>query len=314
MVASKSVLVTGGAGFIGSKLVDRLLALGHRVIVIDDLSRGRLHNVSKGVSFYHTSITNPSVDKIIEREKPDVINHQAVHKGHDWSARNPVNEVEANIQGSVRLIEAARRHGVGKFIYASTWSVYGEPESAPCFEDHPIHPISPFALSKYVVEEYLGLYNQLHRLDYRALRYGSVYGHNPTHDGVTGGLVANFIANISDGKQPKIFGTGEHERDFIYLDDAVEANILAMDKGKVGSYNISTSRPKSVNDVFGIIKDALKYRWSPVNGPARPGEISKAHLDISKAETELGWTPTVHLEEGIHRIIEAVHLPAKAMV
>lgn len=313
MVASKSVLVTGGAGFIGSSLVDRLLALGHRVIVIDDLSRGRLQNLNKEVSFYHTSITNPSVDEIIERERPDVINHQASQKGFDWSARDPVKEVEANIQGSVRLIEAARRHGVGKFIYASTWSVYGEPEWTPCFEDHAIRPVSTFALSKYVVEEYLRFYNQLHRLDYRALRYGNVYGPRHSQEAVTG-VVAQFIDNILEGKQPKIFGSGEHERDFVYLDDAVEANILAMENGKVGSYNISAGRATSVNDIFSIIKNALKYRWSPVNSPARPGEVSKIYLDISKAETELGWTPMIPLEEGIRRIVEALRHPAKALV
>ena len=312
MVTPKTVLVTGGAGFIGSHLVDRLLALGHRVVVIDDLSRGRLHNLNKGATFYHTSINTTAVEEIVERERPNVINHHAAQVSHSQSVRDPVTDVETNIQGSVRLIEAARRNGVDKFIYASSSAIYGEPQMVPCGEEHPIQPNSPFGLSKYVVEEYLQLYHQLHRLDYQVLRYGTVYG--PRQDPEEGaGLIAAFAASILEGKQPRIFGTGEHERDFIYLDDVVEANILAMDRGSGGAYNIGSGRATSVNAIFNFLKEALKYRWSPVYSPARPSDVTRISLDISKAERELGWFPTVTLEEGIRRTVEHLRHPARAL-
>ena len=189
--------------------------------------------------------------------------------------------------------------------------VYGEPQQIPCIEDHPTQPISPFGLSKYVVEEYLRLYHLLHRLDYRVLRYGSIYGPRQDPQGESR-LIASFVANMAEGKQPHIFGTGDHERDFLYVDDVLEANILAMERGTVGVYNIASGQGTSVNAVFQLLKEVLKYRWSPVYSPARPGEATKLTLDISKAERELGWRPSVTLEEGIRRTVEHHHRPVRS--
>ena len=312
MVSPRTVLVTGGAGFLGSHLVDRLLDLGHRVVVVDDLSTGRLQNLNKGATFYHASITSPALGEIIEREKPDVISHYAGQASVTQSVRDPSKDAEINIQGSVRLIEASRRNGIGKFIYASDAAVYGELQSTPCNEDHPIQPISPFGLSKYVVEEYLRLYHRLHRLNYSVLRYGSVYGPCQDLHGEAG-VIAAFTSSMLDGKQPRIFGTGNHERDFVYIDDAIEANILAMKGEAVGSFNIGSGKSISVNAVFELLKKILKYRWNPSFVPARPGESTTVSLDFSRAERELGWRPTVTLEEGIRHTVERHRHPVRPL-
>ena len=302
MVSPQTVLVTGGAGFIGSHLVDKLVEMGHRVFIVDDLSTGRLQNVNKQAHFIHASINNPLVDELIARERPNVVSHHAGQNSLTVSVRDPVKDATVNIEGSVRLIEACRRHGVGRFIFGSSASVYGEPQYTPCDEAHPIEPISPFGLSNYVVEEYLRLYNLLHRLDYRVLRYANVYGpcrdlHEET------GIIASFISSMVRGKQPSIFGAGDHERDFVYIDDVVDAHLRAMEGGTVGAYNVGTGYSISVNDMFLLMKEVMKYRWGPTYAPQRPGDISRISLDASKAKRELGWRPTVGLEEGIRRTV-----------
>ena len=302
MVSPRTVLVTGGAGFIGSHLVDKLIEFGHRVIVVDDLSTGRLLNVNKRAFFHHASITSPIVEEIIARERPHVVSHHAGQSNLSLSVRDPVKDASINIEGSVRLIEACRHHGVGLVIYGSSASVYGEPQYTPCDEGHPIEPISPFGLSNYVVEEYLRLYNLLHRLDYRVLRYANVYGPcRNLHE--ESGIIASFTSSMMQGKQPRIFGTGEHERDFVYIDDVVDAHMRAMERGTVGAYNVGTGNSISVNGVFQLMKEVMGYRWTPTYAPQRPGDISRISLNPAKAAQELGWHPTVDLEEGIRRTV-----------
>ncbi len=302
-MTAKTVLVTGGAGFIGSHLVDRLLSLGHRVVVIDDLSTGRLQHVNKGATFHHTSINRLDLDEIIEREQPSVIYHLAAQVSVTESVKNPVRDAEINIQGTVRLIELARSHGVDKFIFASSGgAIYGEPQYLPCNEGHPLNPLSPYALSKHVGEQYLALYGNTFRLDYVTLRYGNVYGPRQDPYGEAG-VVAIFTRAMLEGKQPRIYGSGEQERDFVYVDDVVEANIQAMGRGQ-GEYNIGTGQGTSVNRLFELLKGIVKYRWSPLYGPARPGEVFKICLDSSKLEKGLGCAPKISLEEGLARTVE----------
>ena len=299
----KTVLVTGGAGFIGSHLVDRLLSLGHRVVVVDDLSTGRLRNLNKGATFYHSSITHPGLDEIFAREQPAVVSHHAAQISVANSVRDPVKDAEVNIQGTLRLVELSRKYGVEKVIFSSSGgTIYGEPRYHPCDENHPIDPLSPYALSKHVAEEYLGLYHHTYRLNYVILRYGNVYGPRQDPHGEAG-VVAIFTLAMLEGKQPRIYGTGEQERDFICVDDVVDANVLAMEGGQ-GEYNIGTGQGTSVNRVFELLKGIVKYKWSPVYGPARTGEVFKISLDYSKFEKAFGWTPKVSLEEGMKRTVE----------
>ena len=302
-MSAKTILVTGGAGFIASHLVDRLLSLGHRVVIVDDLSTGRLQNLNKAATFYHTSITQPALEEIFQREQPAIVNHHAAQISVSQSVTDPVKDAEVNIQGTLRLIELSRRYGVDKFIFSSSGgAIYGEPLYVPCDEKHLINPVSPYALSKHVAEEYLELYNHTYRLNHVTLRYGNVYGPRQNPHGEAG-VVAIFATTMLDGKQPRIYGSGEQERDFIFVEDVIDANILAMEEGQ-GEYNIGTGQETSVNRIFELLKDILKYRWSPVYGPARPGEVFKISLDSSKFTEEFGWRPKLSLEEGLSRTVE----------
>ena len=299
----KTVLVTGGAGFIGSHLVDRLISLGHRVVIVDDLSTGRLQNLNRDATFYHTSINHPGLAEIFEREQPNVINHHAAQVSVTQSVKDPVKDAEVNIQGTLRLIELSRRYGVEKFIFSSSGgTLYGEPSYVPCDESHPVNPLSPYGLSKRVAEEYLELYRHTYRLNHVILRYSNVYGPRQDPHGEAG-VVAIFAMAMLEGKQPRIYGTGEQERDFVYVDDVVDANVLAIEEGR-GAYNVGTAQGTSINRVFELLKGIIKYRWGPVYGPARPGEVFKISLDSSKCEKEFGWKPKVSLEEGMARTVE----------
>ena len=300
---SKTVLVTGGAGFIGSHIVDRLLSLGHKVVVVDDLSTGRLQNLNRGASFYHTSINHPGVEEIFQREQPVIVIHHAAQASVSQSIKDPVRDAENNIQGTLRLTELSRRYGVEKFIFSSSGgTVYGEPQYMPCDEGHPVNPFSPYALSKQTAERYLALYHQTYRLDYVTLRYANVYGPRQDPSGEAG-VIAIFTMAMLEGKQPRIFGTGEQERDFVYVDDVVSANILAME-GANGEFNIGTGLATSINTIFDLIKGIIKYRWSPVYGPGRPREVFKISLDYSKFEKEFDWKPQVTLEDGLKQTVE----------
>ena len=291
-------LVTGGAGFIGSHLVDRLLSLGNKVVVVDDLSSGRLQNLNKGAVFYHTSINHPSIEEIIQREQPDIINHHAAQISVSESVRDPVKDAEINIQGTIRLAELARRYGIVKFILASSGgTLYGEPEENPCNEQHPIRPLSPYGLSKSSAERYLEMYYQTYRLNYVTLRYGNVYGPRQDPHGEAG-VIAIFAKAMLEGKQPRIFGTGEQERDFVYIDDVVDANVAAMEDGH-GEYNVGTGHATSVSRIFQMLKGIIKYKWDPIYGPARPGEVFSVSLDSTKLEKGLDWMPKQDLEEGL---------------
>ena len=299
----KTVLVTGGAGFIGSHLVDRLLSLGHKVVIVDDLSTGRLRHLNKAATFYHTSITYPGLEEIFEREQPAIVNHHAAQISVSQSVADPVMDAEVNVTGTLRLIELSRRYGVEKFIFSSSGgSIYGEPVSSPCDEAHPVNPLSPYALSKHVGEEYLNLYHHTYRLNHVILRYGNVYGPRQDPHGEAG-VVAIFARAMLEGKQPRIYGTGEQERDFVYVEDVVDANILAMEECQ-GEYNIGTGKGTSVSRIFELLKGIIRYRSGPGYGPARPGEVFKISLDSAKFERGFGWTPKVSLEEGLSRTVD----------
>ncbi len=304
MAQVKTALVTGGAGFIGSHLVDRLLEEGHKVAVIDNLSTGKLKNLNSGATFYHMDITNPSVQDIFQREQPDLVYHLAAQISVSESTKDPVKDGETNVIGTLRLLEAVRRSGIEKFIYSSTGgALYGDPETNPCSEQTPIIPLSPYGLSKYLAEQYIELYHRLYHLNYTILRYGNVYGPRQDPHGEAG-VVAIFSQAMLDGKQPSIFGAGDQERDFVYVGDVVDANIRAMKKGDGQAFNIGTSHGTNVNRIYDSLKDIISFKWDAEHRTARPGEVYKISLECDKALRELGWSPQVSLDEGLDRTAE----------
>lgn len=299
MAEARKALVTGGAGFIGSHLVNRLLELGHKVVVADNLSSGRLKNLNTAATFSHIDIASPAINDLFDRERPDIIFHHAAQASVMASFRDPTRDAEVNILGSLRLMDNALSHGVEKFVFASTGgAIYGDPEYTPCDEEHPIRPLSPYGLSKYTVERYLEMFHRVSELNYTVLRYANVYGPRQDPHGEAG-VIAIFTKLMLEGERPKIYGTGEQERDFVYVSDVVEANILALEASPGSVYNIGTGIGTSVNSIFNLLKEELGYRWKPDYQPERPGEVFKIALDSTRAREELGWSPRVSLKEGL---------------
>ena len=232
MAEGRSALVTGGAGFIGSHLVDRLLDGGFRVVIVDDLSSGKLKNVNQHATFHHMSINRPSLLDVFTREKPDLVFHMAAQSSVSRSTRDPILDSEINVLGTLRLLEAARRVGVDKIIYSCTGgALYGEPVEVPCHDDAPVVPISPYGMSKFVAEQYLEYYRRQYLINYTSLRYGNVYGPRQDPDGEAG-VIAIFISAMLNGKRPVIYGDGDQERDFIAVGDVIEANLACHQSGQ----------------------------------------------------------------------------------
>ena len=304
MAQAKTALVTGGAGFIGSHLVDRLLSDGYKVVVVDDLSTGKLQNLNPAATFHHADITQPSMLQVFNRAEPDLVFHLAAQVSVTNSAKDPVNDAQINVIGTLRLLEASRDSGVEKFIFSSTGgALYGDPDVNPCTEGTTIAPLSAYGLSKYLAEQYIEYYHRLYHLNYTTLRYANVYGPRQDPHGEAG-VIAIFTQAMLEGKQPLIFGSGEQERDFLYVGDVVEANLLAINRGDGQAFNIGTGRGTSVNRVYALLKDALHYRWDAEHRPQRPGEVCKISLEWSKAAQGLGWSPGIDIEAGLGRTVE----------
>jgi UDP-glucose 4-epimerase len=314
MPEAKIALVTGGVGFIGSHLVDRLLSLGYKVVVVDNLTTGKAKNLNPAAAFHHSDITQASVDEVFQRERPNLVFHLAAQVSVAQSTRDPVGDARINLLGTLHLLEVARRYEIEKFIYSSTGgALYGEPETNPCTEEHPIVPLSPYGVSKYQAEQYLELYHRLYRLNYTTLRYGNVYGPRQDPHGEAG-VVAIFAQAMLEGMATQIFGDGGQERDFIYVDDVVEANVCAITRGDGQAFNIGTGEGTSVTRIFQALRDIIGYDRAPVYRPPRLGEVYRISLDWGKAARELGWTPRVGLEEGLRRTVEYFRRAAKAAV
>ncbi|MFH1789426.1 MAG: SDR family oxidoreductase [Candidatus Altiarchaeota archaeon] len=294
------VLVTGGAGFIGSHITDRLIQEGFEVSVVDDLSTGSRKNLNSAVKFYETSICDPALSRVLSEVEPDVVVHQAAQINVRKSIEDPVFDANVNISGSVNLLEACRDSGVRKVVYASSGgAVYGEPQYLPADENHPIRPLCPYGASKYSVESFLHTYHALYGIDYVALRYSNVYGPRQDPHGEAG-VVAIFAKKFLEGESPTIFGDGEQTRDFVYVGDVAEANMLAISsKIKAGAFNIGVGVETSVNEIAGKIRDITGSRVLPVHGPEVKGEVRRIFLDIKLARRKLSWKPKVGLDEGL---------------
>ena len=304
MAQGRSALVTGGAGFIGSHLVDRLLEEGFRVIIVDDLSSGKLKNVNQHAIFHHMSINQPALLDVFNRGKPDLVFHVAAQSSVSKSTRDPILDSEVNVLGTLRLLEASRRSGVDKIIYSCTGgALYGDPSVLPCPDDTPVVPVSPYGMSKFVAEQYLEFYHRQYLVDYTSLRYGNVYG--PRQDpGGEAGVIAIFISAMLSGKRPVIFGDGNQERDFLAVDDVIEANLAAINRGRGRAMNIATGELTSINRIFELLKQIIGFRWDAEHASARAGDVYRISLDCAQAAEELGWTPRTTLEEGLTSTVE----------
>ena len=298
------ILVTGGAGFIGSHVVDAYLEQGHDVVIVDDLSTGKRENANPKAKFYALDIRDEQLEEVFVAEKPDVVNHHAARANVRESMLKPILYADVNVLGSIRLLELSRKYRVKKFINISTGgAVYGEPVYLPADEQHPVNPLDPYGASKAAFEHYLPLYRTNYGLSFTSLRYANVYGPRQDPFGEAG-VVAIFTGKMLCGEQAIINGSGEQERDFVYVGDVAWANVLALDKGDGGFYNIGTGVGTSINQIFFRLKTATRYTLPDVHGPAKAGEVFKIYLNADKARRELGWEPTVNLEEGLRRTVE----------
>ena len=303
MSRGNTALVVGGAGFIGSHLTDRLVARGFRVAVVDNLSSGQLTNVHPSAIFHRVDMTDPAVEAVLQQERPKVLFHLAGQISVTDSVKDPIKDSEINVLGAIRLLEAARRTGVQKIIYSSTGgALYGEPGTNPCTEEHPIAPASPYGISKYVVELHLELYQRLYSIDYVSLRYGNVYGPRQNPQGEAG-VVAIFCQAMLEGRVPQVNGDGNQSRDFVYVEDVVDANICAAEASVCGAFNIVTGQGTTVNQIFKMLENITGFGRLPGRGPARAGDVYQICLADIKANLDLGWTPQIPLGKGLRRTV-----------
>ncbi|RKX50229.1 MAG: UDP-glucose 4-epimerase [Thermotogae bacterium] len=300
-----NVLVTGGAGFIGSHVVEGLLKEGLSLIVVDNLSTGKIENLNPNALFYQQSIEDEEMmERVFMLHKPAYIFRLAAQSSVSVSVRNPVEDAKTNILGTLVLLQKSVKYGVKKFIFSSTGgAIYGDNVKIPTPETETPNPISPYGIAKLSVEKYLDFFSKEYGLEYVSLRYSNVYGPRQDPYGEAG-VVAIFINRMLKGEKVTIFGDGEYVRDYVYVDDVVRANILAMEKGKNVVLNIGTGRGTTVNELFMMLKSITGYSDEPEYAPPRKGDVRKSILDCSKAKEILGWEPEVSLEEGLRRTVE----------
>jgi UDP-glucose 4-epimerase len=302
------VLVTGGAGFIGSHICEELIAKGHDVVVVDNLSTGKEINLDPRVSFYELDIGDSGLSEVFEREKPELVCHQAAVTDVRKSVADPMNNAETNIMSMINLLENCRKYNVKKVVFASTGgALYGDTEQLPTTEDHPTMPISPYGINKLCGELYLRFYNRVHGLPVTILRYSNVYGPRQDRKG-EGGVVAVFIrkAMLPDQDEVIINGDGEQTRDFAFVKDVAKANVMALlDAGKgLNIYNLGTGVETSVNKLFEVILNELGVEAKKTHGPTLAGEIRRSCLNNQKIKKELGWAPEYSLELGVKETIQ----------
>ena len=297
------VLVTGGAGFIGSHATDHLLERGHEVAVADNLSTGKRENVPEGARFYEADVRS-GLDEVFREFKPEAVAHQAAQMDVRRSVREPDFDADVNVLGTVRLLQNCVEHDVSKFILASTGgAVYGEQQEFPAREDHPQYPVSPYGVSKLAGERYLHYYETQYGLPYVALRYANVYGPRQDPHGEAG-VVAIFCGNLRDGKTSTINGSGEQTRDYVFVGDVARANVLALE-GNIssGAFNIGTGIETDVNHLYELLLKESGKELPPEHGPGKPGEQSRSCVDPGRAGEVFGWRPEVDLASGLRETL-----------
>jgi UDP-glucose 4-epimerase len=299
------ILVTGGAGFIASHVTDRLIKDGHQVVIVDDLSTGFMRNVNPEAKFVKMDIRDEKLDNLFETEKFDMVDHHAAQMDVRKSVKMPRFDADVNIGGSINILENCVKHKVKKIVYISTGgAVYGEPEMLPVNEECHVNPICQYGISKHTVEHYLYLYRMNYGLNYVVLRYPNVYGPRQYPHGEAG-VTAIFTEKMLKGEQPLIFGNGEQLRDYTFISDIVEANILALNTNSADGeiLNIGTGVGASVNEIFHILYKIIGFDKPAIFEEARLGEIFQIYLDASKAKKMLGWEPKVEFKEGLEKLV-----------
>jgi UDP-glucose 4-epimerase len=293
------ILLTGGAGFIGSHVAEGLLERGHEVAVVDDLSSGKRENVSDETHFYEADIRSGCAH-VFEEFAPQALCHQAAQMDVRRSVREPDFDAEVNVLGTVRLLENCVKYDLRKVVFASTGgAVYGEQREFPAPEEHPEYPVSPYGVSKLAGERYLNFYHVQYGIPYAALRYSNVYGPRQDPHGEAG-VVAIFCGNLAAGEPSTINGSGEQTRDYVYVEDVARANVLALEnEPPAGAYNVGTGIETSVNELYETLTAISGRTLPPRHGPAKPGEQARSSVDPTKAASLLNWEPEVDLKAGL---------------
>jgi UDP-glucose 4-epimerase len=302
-----TVLVTGGAGFIGSHLADRLLAEGHRVISVDDLSSGRIANLvdargyGKEFTFFNMDVRADGLLSLFERHRPEVVFHLAAQSGVRPSIDDPARDASINVMGTLNVLECATKVEARKVVYAASGgTIYGEPRRLPAKETaaQGSHPLSPYGISKKVVGDYLAYYQRYRAIDFTALALANVYGPRQDPHGEAG-VIAIFASRMLANEPVTIFGDGNQTRDYVFIDDVVHAFVQAMDRGATKLLNVGTGLEASVNHIFRMLADIIGFEGEPQFGPLPPGELRRIALDIGSASGAIAWKPWTHLEDGL---------------
>ena len=298
------ILVTGGAGFIGSHLVDRLVLEGHEVVVVDNLSTGKRKNLNRAARFYKMDVQSSGLERVFRNERPSLAIHLAAQMDVRRSVADPIFDAQVNILGTVNLLEQAVKHGTRKVVFASSGgAVYGEQEVFPATELHPTRPLSPYGISKLSGEHYLYYYHCVSGIQYVSLRYSNVYGPRQDPEGEAG-VVAIFARKMLAGDQPLINGNGRQTRDFVFVEDVVEANLAAMGKDVHGTFNVGTGSETSINELFRILMELTGSTCKELHGPAKKGEQARSVIDAMRLKQQLGWDPRTSIRDGLARTVE----------
>ncbi len=298
------ILVTGGAGFIGSQIVDAYIEKGHEVVIIDNLSSGKVENVNPSAKLYKKDINDDGINELFLDEKFDIVCHQAAQMDVRVSVDDPFFDARTNVLGSLNIYEACKNSGVKKIIFASSGgTIYGEQESFPASENHPTNPCSPYGITKLMNEKYLFYYREVCGIDFVALRYGNVYGPRQNPHGEAG-VVAIFTNKMLSGGQPVINGDGKITRDYVYVGDVVRANLLALSDEMSGSYNVGTGVEIDVNYIFRELKRLTGSDCKEVHGPAKSGEQRRSVISYDKLKNNFGWMPETDFAAGLEKTVE----------